>query len=138
MRDSPSLDILPALFDAGVLVRAYDPKAMEEARTMLPDATIFTDSAAACLEGADVAVVVTEWNEFRALTPAHYPMPCVVVFSSTFAISIGPKTCGKRACPITRSAGPDPAPHAGSIKYAWPPHSICQRARIHHRLHPVD
>ena len=72
MRDSPSLDILPALFDAGALVRAYDPKAMEEARTMLPDTTIFTDSAAACLEGADVAVVVTEWNEFRALTPAHY------------------------------------------------------------------
>ena len=72
MRDSPSLDILPALVDAGALVRAYDPKAMEEARTMLPDATIFTDSAAACLEGADVAVVVTEWNEFRALTPAHY------------------------------------------------------------------
>ena len=72
MRDSPSLDILPALVDAGALVRAYDPKAMEEARTMLPDATIFTDSAVACLEGADVAVVVTEWNEFRALTPAHY------------------------------------------------------------------
>ena len=72
MRDSPSLDILPALVEAGAKVRAYDPKAMEEARTMLPGATIFTDSAAACLEGADVAVVVTEWNEFRALTPAHY------------------------------------------------------------------
>jgi len=72
MRDSPSLDILPALVEAGAMVRAYDPKAMEEARTMLPGATIFTDSAAACLEGADVAVVVTEWNEFRALTPAHY------------------------------------------------------------------
>ena len=72
MRDSPSLDILPALVEAGAMVRAYDPKAMEEARTMLPGVTIFTDSAAACLEGADVAVVVTEWNEFRALTPAHY------------------------------------------------------------------
>ena len=72
MRDSPSLDILPALVEAGAIVRAYDPKAMEEARTMLPDATIFTDSAATCLEDADVAVVVTEWNEFRALTPAHY------------------------------------------------------------------
>ena len=72
MRDSPSLDILPALVEASAMVRAYDPKAMEEARPMLPGATIFTDSAAACLEGADVAVVVTEWNEFRALTPAHY------------------------------------------------------------------
>ena len=72
MRDSPSLDILPALVEAGAMVRAYDPKAMEEARAMLPGATIFTDSAAACLEGADVAAVVTEWNEFRALTPAHF------------------------------------------------------------------
>ena len=72
MRDSPSLDILPALVEAGAKVRAYDPKAMEEASTMLPGATIFTDCSAACLEGADVAVVVTEWNEFRALTPAHY------------------------------------------------------------------
>ena len=72
MRDSPSLDILPALVEAGAVVRAYDPKAMEEARTLLPAATIFTGSTAACLEGADVAVVVTEWNEFRALTPAHY------------------------------------------------------------------
>ncbi len=72
MRYSPSLDILLALVEAGAMVRAYDPKAMEEARTMLPGATIFTDSAAACLDGADVAVVVTEWNEFRALTPAHY------------------------------------------------------------------
>ena len=72
MRDSPSLDILPALVEAGAIVRAYDPKAMEEARTMLPDVTIFTDSAATCLEDADVAVVVTEWNEFRALTPSHY------------------------------------------------------------------
>ncbi len=72
MRDSPSLDILPALVEAGAMVRAYDPKAMEEAHTMLPGATIFTDSAAACLEGADVAVVVTEWNEFRALTPAYF------------------------------------------------------------------
>ena len=72
MRDSPSLDILSALSGAGAAVQVYDPKAMEEARAVLPDATIFTDSAAACLEGADVAVVVTEWNEFRALTPAHY------------------------------------------------------------------
>jgi len=42
---------------------------MEEARHLLPDAVSFSDSAQACLDGADGAVVVTEWNEFRALTP---------------------------------------------------------------------
>ncbi|MEC9145768.1 MAG: UDP binding domain-containing protein, partial [Pseudomonadota bacterium] len=72
MRDSPSLDILPALFDAGAAVRAYDPKAMDEARALLPEETLFADSAMTCLQGADVAVIVTEWNEFRALTPAHF------------------------------------------------------------------
>ena len=42
---------------------------MEEAKHLLPDTVSFADSAQACLDGADGAVVVTEWNEFRALTP---------------------------------------------------------------------
>ena len=69
MRDSPSLDIIPALLAAGAHIRAYDPKAMDEARHLLPAGTVFRDSALDCLDGADLAVVVTEWNEFRALTP---------------------------------------------------------------------
>ena len=72
MRDSPSLDIIPALTAAGAAIRAYDPKAMDEARHLLPAATALQDSAIACLDGADIAVVVTEWNEFRALTPAQF------------------------------------------------------------------
>lgn len=72
MRDSPSLDIVTALIEGGAVVRAYDPKAREEAKSMLPAETEFAASAVECLTDADIAVIVTEWNEFRALTPAQY------------------------------------------------------------------
>ena len=72
MRDSPSLNIISALSEGGAAIRAYDPKAMAEAQSMLPGETTFTSSAVECLTGADIAVVITEWNEFRALTPVQY------------------------------------------------------------------
>ncbi|MDC3234523.1 UDP-glucose/GDP-mannose dehydrogenase family protein [Candidatus Puniceispirillum sp.] len=72
MRDSPSLDIVSALTAAGAKLRVYDPKAMEEARQLLPYEVTFCDTAIECLNGARAAVVVTEWNEFRALTPAQF------------------------------------------------------------------
>ena len=72
MRDSPSLDIVPALIAAGARVKAYDPKAMHEAEPMLPAEVTFADSAVSCLADADIVVVVTEWNEFRALTAEHF------------------------------------------------------------------
>ena len=72
MRDSPALDIIAGLVDAGGTIRAYDPKAMDEARSMLPAAVTFCATASACLDKADAAVLVTEWNEFRALTPASF------------------------------------------------------------------
>jgi UDPglucose 6-dehydrogenase len=66
MRDAPSLAIATALQDAGATVRAYDPQGMAHARTMLPD-VVFADNAYACAEGADALVIVTDWDEFRAL-----------------------------------------------------------------------
>ena len=72
MRDSPSLDIIDALTKAGAILRAYDPKSMDEARHLLPQTVTFCDSATDCLNSADAAVIVTEWNEFRALTPAQF------------------------------------------------------------------
>jgi UDPglucose 6-dehydrogenase len=74
MRDSPALDIIAGLVDAGATIRAYDPKAMDEAKPMLPAAVTFCANASACLDNADAAVLVTEWNEFRALTPASFAM----------------------------------------------------------------
>ncbi len=70
MRDAPSLVILPKLVAAGVQVRAYDPQP-GHARQSLPAAITFADSAFDAAEGADALVVLTEWNEFRALAPAR-------------------------------------------------------------------
>ncbi len=65
MRDSPSLDIVPALQAAGATVRGYDPEGMEEAKEQLD--LVWCDDAYATMEGADVLAILTEWNEFRAL-----------------------------------------------------------------------
>lgn len=66
MRDSPSLDIVPALQAAGARIRAFDPAGMEEAKTLL-DGIDYADGPYQALEGADAVVIVTEWDEFRAL-----------------------------------------------------------------------
>ena len=72
MRDSPSLDIIPNLLAAGADIRVYDPKAMDEAKPLLPGSVHFADNAEECITDADAVVLVTEWNEFRALTPKRY------------------------------------------------------------------
>ena len=69
MRESPALDIVTSLAAGGASITAYDPAAMEEARPLLPGGVLYVASAQDCLRGADCAVMVTEWNEFRALTP---------------------------------------------------------------------
>lgn len=66
MRDSPSLDILPALQRAGAIVRAFDPQGMDEARTMMPD-VVYCANAYEAMEGAAALVILTEWNAFRSL-----------------------------------------------------------------------
>jgi UDPglucose 6-dehydrogenase len=66
MRDSPSLEIVPALIEGGAEVSAFDPQGMDEAREML-DGVNWCESSYEALEGADVVALVTEWNEFRAL-----------------------------------------------------------------------
>jgi UDPglucose 6-dehydrogenase len=66
MRDSPSLDIVPALQAAGAKVRAYDPIGMKEAALLL-DNVDYAAGPYQALEGADGVVLITEWDEFRAL-----------------------------------------------------------------------
>lgn len=70
MRESPALEIVPALQNAGASVRAYDPEGMGEAKSLLSDVEFAADSYAAA-EGADALVIVTEWNQFRALDLAR-------------------------------------------------------------------
>lgn len=66
MRDSPSLDIIPALQEAGASIRAYDPEGMEEAGKLLSGVNWCADAYDA-VTGADAVVIITEWNQFRAL-----------------------------------------------------------------------
>lgn len=66
MRDAPSLTIIPRLQDKGANIRAYDPEAMDESKALLKDVT-YMKGPYACLEGADALVIITEWDEFRAL-----------------------------------------------------------------------
>ena len=66
MRDAPSLVIVPMLQERGATVRAFDPQGRKHAEPMMPG-VVWAENALAALDGADVMVVVTEWNEFRAL-----------------------------------------------------------------------
>ncbi|WP_158046434.1 UDP-glucose dehydrogenase family protein [Skermanella pratensis] len=66
MRDSPSLDILPALQEKGAVIRAFDPAGRHEAEKLLPGVQWCGD-AYETLEGASAVALLTEWNEFRVL-----------------------------------------------------------------------
>lgn len=66
MRDAPSLLIVPMLQERGATVRACDPQGRKQAEPMLPGVT-WCESADDAATGADVLVIVTEWNEYRAL-----------------------------------------------------------------------
>ncbi|RZJ45517.1 MAG: UDP-glucose/GDP-mannose dehydrogenase family protein [Brevundimonas sp.] len=66
MRDAPSLDVVPALLAAGATVQAYDPEGMHEAAKLL-DGVVFKDGPYEAVTGADVVVILTEWDQFRAL-----------------------------------------------------------------------
>ena len=66
MREAPSIPLITALQDLGATVQAYDPIGMDQARLELPDIT-YCDSPYACAAKADALVIVTEWEQFRAL-----------------------------------------------------------------------
>jgi UDPglucose 6-dehydrogenase len=66
MRESPAIDIIAGLTALGAKVKAYDPVAMSEAHPLLPDIDYAVDEYDA-INGADALVIITEWNQFRAL-----------------------------------------------------------------------
>jgi UDPglucose 6-dehydrogenase len=66
MRASPSLTIIPGLQEKGARIRAFDPEGMEEAAKHFENVE-FVPGVYECLEGADMAVILTEWDQFRAL-----------------------------------------------------------------------
>jgi UDPglucose 6-dehydrogenase len=66
MRDAPSIPLIKGLQQTGAEVVAFDPVGREQAEPLLPGLA-FAPSAEQALEGADALVIVTEWDEFRAL-----------------------------------------------------------------------
>ncbi len=66
MREAPSLTIVPALVGGGARVRVTDPQGRREGEALLPGVT-WAEDAYAAADGADAVVILTEWNEFRAL-----------------------------------------------------------------------
>lgn len=66
MRDAPSIEIVRKLQAAGAEIRAYDPESMEQAKQVLTGLD-YAENAYACADAADLLVIVTEWDQFRAL-----------------------------------------------------------------------
>jgi UDPglucose 6-dehydrogenase len=69
MRDAPSIPIVGRLAEDGAKIRAFDPAGMEQAKPILPGGVTYCTGALDAAQGADLLVVVTEWNEFRAIAP---------------------------------------------------------------------
>ena len=66
MRDAPSLVIVPMLQERGATVRVYDPQGRKQAEPLF-EGVVWCESSLEAIDGADVLLVLTEWNEFRAL-----------------------------------------------------------------------
>ncbi|RUM36300.1 MAG: UDP-glucose 6-dehydrogenase [Desulfobulbus sp.] len=67
MREAPAATILPALLEKGAFIKAHDPKGMEEAKRYLPDGIEYVENSYEACEGADAVILMTEWNQYRAL-----------------------------------------------------------------------
>ena len=72
MRESRAIPLAKELMDLGAKIRGYDPIAKETAKMSMPEGTEFFDNIDDLLNGADAAILVTEWNEFRELTPQFF------------------------------------------------------------------
>ena len=68
MRDAPSLTVLPLLVEAGASIAAFDPAGIDMARPLLPGAVRYAENPLDAAKGADALVLLTEWNEFRAIS----------------------------------------------------------------------
>ncbi len=72
LRDAPSIDIVRGLLDRRAVVKVYDPVAMEKFKKIFGEKVKYCSSMLDCIKGADCAVIVTEWSEFKNLTPDDF------------------------------------------------------------------
>jgi len=70
--DSPSIRLVKTLLERGAEVIVYDPKAMENFKKLFGNSIKYAPNALSCIEGADCAVIMTEWKEFRDISPQTY------------------------------------------------------------------
>jgi UDPglucose 6-dehydrogenase len=111
MRDAPSLTIVPALQDAGAAIRVYDPQGRHQGEAMLPDVQ-WCDEPYQAMDGADAAVLLTEWNELRALdlrrVKALLKQPVFVDLRNVYPLA-EMRDAGIDYWSVGRSAAPTPA-----------------------------
>ena len=69
MRESPAIDIVNGLLKLKAKINVYDPAAMPEAKEIFSNKIHFSSNAQECIKNKDILVILTEWNEFRALDP---------------------------------------------------------------------
>ena len=67
MREAKSVEVINLLLEKGAAIRAYDPVAMEKAKSQLPAGVVYCDTPYQTAEGCDALAVITEWNEFKQL-----------------------------------------------------------------------
>lgn len=72
IRESRSIPLIRRLLELGASVRVYDPIAMRAAKAALDPRVAYSSSARDCIRGADVAIVMTAWRQFKSLKPADY------------------------------------------------------------------
>ncbi len=72
VRESTAIRVIGALLDEGANVVAYDPEATNNAKSLLGDKVSYVASAKECITGADVCIVATGWEEFKALEPSQF------------------------------------------------------------------
>ncbi len=87
MREAASLAILPPLVAAGANVVAYDPEGMHEAQKLMPQLT-YAASTEDALKNADAVVILTEWDEFKSLTPATFKGKTVVDLRNVYDANV--------------------------------------------------
>ncbi len=90
MREAPSIDIINGLVAAGVMVKVFDPVAMEKAKEILKDKVIYGASAMEILKNADALVICTEWAEFKKIKPEAIKklMKALLVFDGRNIFSV--------------------------------------------------
>ena len=72
MREARVIPIIELLLKEGAKVIAYDPVAMNAAKTIFQNKIRYATSAISCLKNADAAILVTEWEEFKKITPEDF------------------------------------------------------------------